>query len=394
MKRDPTAFFEKEYKRLVEESLDWKIRALAGPSKPHVTVDGKECVMLASNNYLDFANHPKLRGAAKDAIDKFGAGAGSDWSIAGTMDVHADLWDKIADFKEREAGMTYQTGFAVNQGLVPQLIGKEDVVISDELNHGSMIDGIRLTKAGRMIFSHSDMGALEDCLREADEQGARRILVITDGVFSMDGDIAKMDEICDLAEEVGALTYVDDAHGEGVLGDGYGIAKEFDLGKRIHIEMGTFSKALGGFGGMLAGGEYLIKYAYNTSRPWLLSAAFPPHVAAVNLAALELIEEENHRVKKLWELRDYFKKEIESLGYDTGNSETPIVPAMVGSSKKCQQLADRLYDEGLFCLAIVYPMVAKGKARIRNQINAGLTKEDLDRALNAYEKAGKDLDII
>ena len=393
-----TDFLMEKYEEMKEEGLTWTIRKLEGPSQPHVTVDGKECIMLASNNYLDLANHPRLREAGKKAIEEYGAGAGSDWSIAGTMDIHEELWDKIADFKECEAGMTYQTGFAVNAGLVPQLAGKGDVLISDELNHGSIIDGImiaqRMFKADKMVYSHSDMGELEECLKKAEKEGYNRKIVLTDGVFSMDGDVAKMDEIQELADEYGALTYVDDAHGEGVLGGGHGIAKEFDLEDDIDIQMGTFSKAFGGFGGMLAGTEGLIKYAYNTSRSWLLSAAFPPHVAAINMEALDLVEEENERVEKLWDLTEYFKKEMESMGFDTGYTETPIVPAMVGDSKKCQQLANRLYEEGIFGLAIVYPMVPKGEARIRNQINAGLTKDDVNEVLRIYEKLGKELDLV
>ncbi|MFO7991950.1 MAG: aminotransferase class I/II-fold pyridoxal phosphate-dependent enzyme [Thermoplasmata archaeon] len=392
--KEKTEFLEREYHRMKEEGLTWKIRDLNGPSKPHVTVDGKECIMLASNNYLDLANHPKLKEAAIEAVKKYGAGAGSDWSIAGTMDIHEELWDKIADFKNTEAGMTYQTGFAVNAGLIPQLVGKEDVLISDELNHGSIIDGVRLSKADKMIYGHSDMGELEKCLKEAEDEGYRRGIVITDGVFSMDGDIAKMGEIQKLADEYGAMTYVDDAHGEGVLGGGHGIAKEFDIEDKIDFQMGTFSKAFGGFGGMLAGTEYLVKYAYNTSRSWLLSAAFPPHVAAADIAALEIVENEPERVKKLWDLTNYFKKEMESMGFDTGYSETPIVPAMVGDSRKAQKLADRLYEEGIFGLAIVFPMVAKGKARIRNQINAGMSKDDINTILRVYEKLGKELDLI
>ncbi len=392
--KEQTEFLEREYKELEKKGYTWTIRSLLGPSKPHVNVEGKECIMLASNNYLNLANHPKLKKAALEAVEKYGAGAGSDWSIAGNMDIHIDLHEKIANFKNTESAVTFQTGFAVNSGVIPQLAGKGDILISDELNHGSIIDGVRLTKADRGIYSHSDMSELEKVLKDASKKDYRRAIVITDGVFSMDGDIAKMDEIYKIANEYGAMTYVDDAHGEGVLGDGYGIGKEFDLEKEIDFQMGTFSKAFGSFGGMLAGSKYLTKYAFNTARTWLLSAAFPPHVAASNIAALEVIEEEPERIKKLWDNTKYFKKEIESLGFDTGNSQTPIIPAMIGDSKKAQELANRMYEEGIFALAIVFPMVARDKARIRNQMNAGMTREDLDQILRVYEKLGKELKLI
>jgi len=392
--KEQTEFLEREYKDLKEKGYTWTIRSLLGPSQPHVNVEGKKCIMLASNNYLNLANHPKLKKAAIDAVEKYGAGAGSDWSIAGNMDVHIDLHKKIAEFKNTESAVTFQTGFAVNSGVIPQLAGKGDLLISDELNHGSIIDGVRLTKSDRGIYSHSDMGELEKVLKDASKKEYRRTIVITDGVFSMDGDIAKIDEIYKLTNEYGAMLYVDDAHGEGVLGDGYGIGKEFDLEKEIDFQMGTFSKAFGSFGGMLAGSKYLTKYAFNTARTWLLSAAFPPHVAAANIAALEVVEEEPERIKKLWDNTKYFKKEIESLGFDTGNTQTPIIPAMIGDSKKAQKLASRMYDEGIFALAIVFPMVARDKARIRNQMNAGMTREDLDKILNIYEKLGKELKLI
>ena len=392
--KEQTEFLKKGYEDLEEKGYTWTIRSLSGPSQTHVTVDGKKCIMLASNNYLDLANHPKLKKAAIQAVEKYGAGAGSDWSIAGTMDVHKELFEKIKEFKNTESAVTFQTGFAVNAGVIPQLAGKGDILISDELNHGSIIDGVRLCKSDRGIYSHSDMGELEKVLKDAEKKQYRRTFVLTDGVFSMDGDVAKLDEINKLAKEFGAMVYVDDAHGEGVLGDGYGIGKEFDLEREIDFQMGTFSKALGSFGGMLAGGEYLAKYAYNTSRTWLLSAAFPPHVAAANIAALEIIEEEKDRVKKLWDNTNYFKKEMQSLGFETGPTTTPIIPAMVGDSRKAQKLAKRLYDEGIFALAIVFPMVARDKARIRNQINAGMKKQDLDEILRVYEKLGKELDLI
>ncbi len=392
--REMTEFLRREYEEMEKQGLTWVIKALNGPSEPHVTVEGKPCLMLASNNYLNLANDPRLKEAAIKAIEKYGAGAGSDWSIAGTMDIHIELYKKIAEFKGTEDAITFQTGFAANAGLIPQLAGKGDLLVSDELNHGSIIDGVRLSKAERAIYPHSDMAALEKILKEADKKDYRRIIILTDGVFSMDGDIAKMKEICKLAEEYRAMVYVDDAHGEGVLGDGHGIGRHFGLEKEIHFQIGTFSKAFGSFGGMLAGSTDLIKFAYNKARTWLLSAAFPPHVAAANIAALEIVEKEPERVRKLWENTKYFKKEIESMGYDTGLSETPIIPVIIGDSKKTKEFAERLYQEGIFALAIVYPMVARDKARIRNQMNAGMTREDLDFALNAYEKIGKELKVI
>jgi len=392
--REMTEFLRREYEEMEKQGLTWVIKALNGPSEPHVTVEGKPCLMLASNNYLNLANDPRLKEAAIKAIEKYGAGSGSDWSIAGTMDIHIELYKKIAEFKGTEDAITFQTGFAANAGLIPQLVGKGDLLVSDELNHGSIIDGVRLSKAERAIYPHSDMAALEKILKEADKKDYRRIIILTDGVFSMDGDIAKMKEICKLAEEYRAMVYVDDAHGEGVLGDGHGIGRHFSLEKEIHFQIGTFSKAFGSFGGMLAGSRDLIKFAYNKARTWLLSAAFPPHVAAANIAALEIVEKEPERVRKLWENTKYFKKEIESMGYDTGSTETPIVPVIIGESKKTKEFAERLYQEGIFALAIVYPMVAKDKARIRNQMNAGMTREDLDFALNAYEKIGKELKVI
>lgn len=392
--REMTEFLRREYEEMEKQGLTWVIKALNGPSEPHVTVEGKPCLMLASNNYLNLANDPRLKEAAIKAIEKYGAGAGSDWSIAGTMDIHIELYKKIAEFKGTEDAITFQTGFAANAGLIPQLAGKGDLLVSDELNHGSIIDGVRLSKAERAIYPHSDMAALEKILKEADKKDYRRIIILTDGVFSMDGDIAKMKEICKLAEEYRAMVYVDDAHGEGVLGDGHGIGRHFGLEKEIHFQIGTFSKAFGSFGGMLAGSSDLIKFAYNKARTWLLSAAFPPHVAAANIAALEIVEKEPERVRKLWENTKYFKKEIESMGYDTGLSETPIIPVIIGDSKKTKEFAERLYQEGIFALAIVYPMVARDKARIRNQMNAGMTREDLDFALNAYEKIGKELKVI
>jgi len=388
-----TAYLGEEVERMEERGETWTLRQLETASKPDPVVEGKDVIMLASNNYLDLANDPRLREAASDAIAEFGVGAGSDWSIAGYTELQAELHDAIAAFKGTEAGVSYQTGFAVNAGLLPQILEEGDVYVSDELNHGSIIDGIRLSPADSVVYEHSDMGDLEDTLRAVHDD-YERIVVVTDGVFSMDGDVAKLDAIHDLAEEYGAMTYVDDCHGEGVLGDGHGITAEFGLEEEIDFQMGSFSKACGGFGGMLAGDEHVVEFAYNTSRTWLLSAGYPPAVAAANRRALEIIEEEPSRVRELWEKRDYFQSGLESIGFDTGNSETPIVPAMVGDSNKAKRLASRLFEEGVFAMSIVYPMVPRGEARIRNQVNVGLSEEDLDEALGAYERLGRELDIV
>ncbi|MFQ6107300.1 MAG: aminotransferase class I/II-fold pyridoxal phosphate-dependent enzyme [Thermoplasmata archaeon] len=392
--RDPNGFLREEYQALVEKGFDWKLRVLEGPSAPRCKVDGKDVIMLCSNNYLNLSNHPRLKEAAKKAIDTHGVGSGSVRPIAGNMDLHIEAEKKLAKFKRTEASLIYQTGFAANSGLVPQLAGKGDVIISDELNHGSIIDGVRLTKADRMIFPHRDMGELEKALKEADRK-YNRILIVSDGVFSMDGDIQHMDKILELASEVGAMTYVDDAHGEGVIGpDGRGIGAHFNISGEIDVEMGTFSKAYGVVGGLIAGSQDLVNFAYNKSRTWLLSGSHPPQVAAAQIAAIDVLESEPQHVKNLWDNTSYFKKELDSMGFDTGESETPITPIIVGESHKAKALSDRIFDLGVFALPIVFPMVARDKARIRTMMNAGLTKDDLNDALAAFEKAGKELDII
>ncbi len=394
--RDPIAWMREEYEKLVEQNLEWKIRELQGPSTPVAKVDGKEVIMLCSNNYLNLTNHPKLKEAAIKAIETHGVGSGSVRAIAGTMDLHLELERRLAKFKGAEASLTYSAGFTTNEGLIPQLVGKGDAIISDELNHGSIIDGVRLTKATRYVYAHNDMGELEKVLNEAEKENPNKILIITDGVFSMDGDIALLDQIVKLGKEHGAMIYVDDAHGEAVLGDGgRGIVSHYKLTHHdVHFEMGTFSKAFGVMGGHVSGSEDMVKYAYNKSRSWLLSASHPPATAAACIAAIDVLETEPEHVKTLWDNREYFVKGLTQLGYDIGNSQTPIVPAIVGESAKAVQLSEGLLEEGILALPIVYPMVARDKARIRNMMNSGLTKEHLDKALNAYEKIGKRLGII
>ncbi len=394
MKRDATKFLREEYESLAAQSLDWKIRVLRGPSTPRSNVDGREVIMLCSNNYLNLSNHPKLKRAAAQAVRSHGAGSGSVRPIAGTMDLHEELERRIARFKRRDAALFYISGFAVNSGLIPQLAGEGDAIITDELNHGSIIDGVRLTRAQRYIYKHTDMAELEKTLRQADES-ARRILVISDGVFSMDGDIAPVDQIAKLSEDFGAMVYIDDSHGEGVLGEGgRGVANHFHVEEKVHVEMGTFSKALGVVGGYAAGSEDLRLFALNKSRTWLLSGSHPPAVVAAGIAAIDVLETEPRWVERLWKNTRYFKKQLVSMGFDIGRSETPITPVMLGESATARRFSERLFEEGVFALPIVYPMVAKDKARIRNIVNAGLGRKDLDDALAAYEKIGKELRVI
>ncbi len=395
MTRNPSAFLKEEYQELVKNGFNWQLRTLEGPSAPVCKVDGKEGIMLCSNNYLNLSNHPKIKEASKRAIDTHGAGSGSVRAIAGNMDLHFEAERRLAKFKGAEATLIYQTGFAANQGLIPQLAGKGDIIISDELNHGSIIDGVRLTKTDRAVYAHSDMGELEKALKDADAKGYRRILVITDGVFSMDGDIARGGDFVRLCQEYGAMSYIDDAHGEGVIGpDGRGMAAHFGVEGKLDVEMGTFSKAFGVVGGLIAGSQDLVNYAYNKSRSWLLSGSAPPATAAAQIAAIDVLETEPEHVQNLWKNTDYFKKEIQSMGFDTGNSETPITPVICGESHKAKELSNYLYDQGIFALPIVFPMVARDKARIRTMMNAGLTREHLDKALAAFEKGGKDLGIL
>ncbi len=396
--RNPTAFLAEEYQGLVKSELDWKLRVLQGPSQSRCIVDGKKVLMLCSNNYLGLSTHPKVEEAAVKAVQTHGAGSGSVRPIAGTMDIHIELEKRLAKFKHAEASLVYQTGFAANAGLIPQLVGKEDLIISDELNHGSIIDGVRLSHAERGIYKHADMEDLRRVLDEAEKHQPpyRRILIITDGVFSMDGDIAPLDKIAELGEEHGAMVFVDDAHGEGVLGEGgRGIVSHFNLDRnKVHVEMGTFSKAFGVVGGHVSGSQDLFNFAYNRSRTWLLSGSHPPPVAAACIAAIDVLEQEPQHVRNLWDNTRHFKKTMKDLGFDVGNSQTPITPVIVGESGAAKKLSSRLFEEGVFALPIVFPMVARDKARIRTMMNAQLTKEDLDFAVGAFTKIGKELKIL
>ncbi|MFH1306059.1 MAG: glycine C-acetyltransferase [Candidatus Micrarchaeota archaeon] len=381
---------------LKAKDIDWKVYKLESNSGARGIVNGKKVLMFGTNNYLGLSNHPKLIEAAIEATKKYGAGSGSVRAIAGTMDLHIKLEETIAKFKKSEDAIYFQTGFAANAGAIPVLLGKEDMVLSDELNHGSIIDGVRLTKAERGIYKHCDMDDLAAKLEEAKKSGKfKKIWVISDGVFSMDGDICPLDKIQKLAEENEAFVWVDDAHGEGVLGShGRGIVDHFKVHGKIEAEMGTFSKAFGVVGGLVACSHTLKEYLHNKARTYLLSGSAPPATVAACTAAMELLDEDDTLVKKLWENTKYFKEKLSKMGLDTGNSQTPIVPIMTGESSKAKELSKGLFEEGVFALPIVFPMVAQGKARVRTQIRADFSKEDLDFALGAVERVGQKIGLI
>ena len=398
MKRDPTQYLADAYQQLKEQGLTWEPRELQSANQPLAYFDGREVLVLCSNNYLNLSTHPQVVAAMIEATKKYGAGAGSDRSIAGDTSLHRELDKRLAAFKDAPASLTFQTGFMTNQGVLAQLGGRGDLYISDELNHGSIIDGIRLTKADRAIYKHKDVDDLKRILKEAEthQPAYKHIWIVTDGVFSMDGDLAPLPAIAELAEEHGAGVYVDDAHGEGVLGEGgRGIVNHFGLTRdQIHAEMGTFSKAFGVVGGHLSGSQELIRIAMNTSRTWLLSGALPPGVAAATIAAIDVMEQHPERVERVWENRAYFLDQMRALGFDTGHSETPIVPLMCGESKTAKALAEFVWGEGIYVLPIVYPMVARGKARIRVQLCTEHTKSQLDAAIAAFKKGGEQLGLI
>ena len=388
------SWMEARYQELSEQSLLWEPPTPESPNQPRCNMDGKPTIMLSANNYLNLTTHPKVVNAMIEATKKYGAGSGSVRAIAGTMDIHLAAEQKVAEFKKVEAALIYSAGYTVNVGLIPTLVtGKNDVIISDELNHGSIIDGVRLTKANRAVYAHNDMGELEAVLSANSE--AKRKLIITDGVFSMDGDIAPLDEIDKLAKEYGAMVYVDDCHGEGVLGDtGAGIVDHFGLQGSIDFETGSFSKALGVQGGILAGTEMTRSHALNHSRSWLLSGSQPPGVAAAQKAAVEVLMEEPEHHQKLWENTNYFRTELQSMGFDTGVSTTPIIPVMCGESSVAKEFTTQLSNEGVMAGAIVFPMVARDKARIRTQMSAGLSRNDLDEVLRIFERVGPKLGLI
>lgn len=363
-------------------------RLLESPQDPIARYDGREVINLCSNNYLGLATHPALKAAALEAVATYGVGSGAVRTIAGNMAIHQELEAELAAFKQTEAVLLYQSGFTANAGTVAALLGKEDVVVSDELNHASIIDGGRLSGAERKIFPHRDVAAARRLLTEA--SGARRVLLITDGVFSMDGDIAPLPDLVEAAEAFGAIMMVDDAHASGVVGrDGRGTVDHFNLHGRVHIQVGTLSKAFAGLGGYVAGSRALIDYLMYKARPLLFSTSHPPSVAASALAAVRLVQQQPQLIGRLWENTTFFKDGLRRLGFDTGQSETPITPVLVGDEQRALALSDRLFDEGVFALGIVFPTVPRGKARVRTIVTAGHTRDHLERALDAFARAGR-----
>lgn len=378
---------------LKEQNLYKPLVVMDTPSGARITVNGKPNIInLSSNNYLGLANHPKLKEAAIKAVQEWGAGAGAVRPIIGTMRLHMELEQRLARFKHVEATLVFQSGFTANAGVIPTITDGDDAVITDELNHASIIDGVRLSKAQRKIYKHNDMNALEEALKET--AGAKKRLIITDGVFSMDGDVAPLKEIVELAGRCNAAVMVDDAHGSGVMGGGRGTAYHFGVHDKIDIQLGTLSKAVGVMGGYIAGSGPLIDWLIQRARPFLFSTAQPPAAVAAILAAIELMDSDASFTDRLWENTRYWKAGLQKLGFDTGISETPITPVMVGDEGRAQQLQRQLFEEGVLALAIVFPTVARGKARIRSMPSAMHSKQDLDDALTAFEKAGKKLGVI
>ncbi|MCG4585135.1 glycine C-acetyltransferase, partial [Anaerosalibacter bizertensis] len=379
---------------LKDDGVYRKLPVLGGANDSEVILDGKRVINLSSNNYLGFANHPRLKKAAIEAVEKYGAGAGAVRTIVGNMDIHEELEKLLAEFKREEAAFIYQSGFNCNAGTIQAITEKGDLIISDELNHASIIDGSRLSKADKTIYKHSDIDHLEKVLKENRDK-YNNILIITDGVFSMDGDIAKLPEIVELAEKYEAMTYVDDAHGSGVLGEsGRGTVDHFNLHGRVDFSIGTLSKAIGVVGGYVAGSETMYEWLNHRARPVLFSTSLPPAAVGAIMEALRMLMESTEYTDRLWDNAKYFKSKLGTLGFDTGHSETPITPVIIGDEAKTMEFSRKLLENGVFVSGIVFPTVPKGTGRVRCMVTAGHTKEQLDRAVEVFEKVGKEMNIL
>jgi len=394
--RNPLAFLDAEIEELKAKGTYRRLRVVESEQKSRCIIDGREVIPLSSNNYLGLVSHPKLKQAALDATARFGAGSGAVRTIAGTMSIHEQLEARLAEFKHTEAVLTFQSGFTCNTGVIPILAPEGATIVSDALNHASIIDGIRLTKAERKIYPHADMDGLRQALREVRSTDAHRsILVITDGVFSMDGDIARLPDIVDAAEEADAIVYVDDAHASGVLGrNGRGSVDHFDLHGRVHVQVGTLSKAIGVLGGYVAGPAALRTILEHRARPFLFSTSHPPGVAAACLAAIDVLEDEPELIERLWENTRHFKSGLDRLGFDIGASETPITPVIVGGGALAHHFSDRLFEEGVFAMGIGFPTVPEEKSRVRTIVTAEHSREELDTCLEVFERVGRELAII
>jgi len=393
MRTDPLAFLGRELDTLKEQKLYRHLRVLEDEQKARTTIDHKSVVNLSSNNYLGLTTHPRLRQAALKAIEQYGVGTGSVRTIAGTMDIHMDLERRLAEFKKVERVVVFQSGFTANAGTVSAILTKEDVVISDELNHASIIDGCRLSKATIKVFPHKDVDAARAIIKSL--PASQRKLLITDGVFSMDGDLGPLPGLCDLAEETGCIMMVDDAHASGVFGkNGRGTVDHFGMHGRVDIQVGTLSKAIGALGGYVAGNTNLIEFLYHRGRPFLFSTSHPPSVVLTCMAALDVLMEEPQIIERLWENTRFFKEGLQRLGFNTGLSESPITPVLAGEGAKAMLLSDKLFERGVFAQGIAYPTVARDKARVRTIVTATHTEEDLQYALDQFAAVGQEIGLI
>jgi glycine C-acetyltransferase len=393
MRRDPLDYLASDLASLKQQGLYRSLRILEDEQKPKTTIDHRQVVNLSSNNYLGLTTHARLREAALEATRRFGVGSGSVRTIAGTMDIHMELERRLAAFKKTEAVVVFQSGFAANAGTVAAVLTKDDVVVSDELNHASIIDGSRLSRATIKVFPHKDVDAARKIVAEL--PAAQRKLLITDGVFSMDGDLGALPELCALAEEYGCIMMVDDAHASGVFGqNGRGTIDHFGMHGRVDIQVGTLSKAVGVLGGYVAGSRSLIEFLYHRARPFLFSTSHPPGVAAACIAAVDVLEQEPQIIDRLWENTRFFKAGLEALGFNTGLSQSPITPVIVGDGALAMKLSDRLFEEGVFAQGIAFPTVARDKARVRTIVTATHTRDELQFALDVFGTVGRELGIL